>query len=104
MASKFFAWFDKVAADAPNTAVGKVMVANGFAVGHTGGGCLAWQKRDDATGWEAWICDEENGLGTDLDISAAEFLVGLHHDDGDYVQCDDALNLTDCLSWATAAA
>lgn len=102
-ASKFFAWFDGVNAAAVASPIGQLLTPLGYTVGHTGGGCLAWQKKDEATGWCIMICDEENGLGTDIAKDAAEFLVGLHHDDGDFVECGDALSLSDCVEWGTAA-
>lgn len=98
--SKFFEFLDAATAKAAESAVGKIMIENGYSVAHTGGGCLAWEKSDAATGWVIMICDEGNGLGDTLD---EQYLVGLHANDGDFLECEDALSLMDCLAWGAAA-
>jgi hypothetical protein len=93
----FFAWFDKVSANAATTEVGKLMLANGFEIMHTGGGCLAWDKPVGET--HLWVCDEGNGLGDKIDEL---YLVGHYNKDGDEIAVGDEPDLNAALAWCKA--
>jgi hypothetical protein len=94
----FWAWFDKVTADAAQTAVGKTMTAAGYHVAHTGGGCLVWEKTLSDGGY-LWICDAGNGLGE----SATEpYLVGCYDKEGEIIAQDEMANLHSALEWCHA--
>ncbi len=43
--SIFLTWFDATCDKAKASPVGKILTARGFDIAHTGGRCLAWEKR-----------------------------------------------------------
>ena len=81
--------------------VAEIMAANNFAAEHTGGGCLAWQRPVNDTGWYITICDEGNGLG---DTADEPFMVGLYHQHGEFIDCENTLPLADAMAWGEAKA
>ena len=95
--SKFFDWFDETVNAAKTTEVGKKMVAAGFSVLHTGGGCLVWNK-DLRNGDYLWVCTDESGLGKTVD---EVFLVGHYgkDSDGEALAHGDANGLDEALKW-----
>lgn len=62
--SDFHQWFAAVTAEAIATEVGQTLAGAGFGVEHTGGGCLAWERRG-ADGGYVYITDDDSGLGVD---------------------------------------
>jgi hypothetical protein len=88
--TKFGEWYDGVKAAAPQTATGRLAVAAGFHVAHTGGGCLL----DD--GRYLWVCDEGNGLGERFD---EPFLVGFYDSEGESIDGDTMPSLKVALEW-----
>ena len=60
-AKRFFTWFDTVTDKASRSAVGKILTAQGWAVQHTGGGCLAWDKTNGK--YFVWITSDGTDLG-----------------------------------------
>ena len=97
--SRFHTWFDGVVAKAATTEIGKRMLADGYSVQHTGGGCLAWE-RQFADGRYVYICDEGNGLGDEM---GELYLCGLYDKDGDSIDVDAAQGLDKALDWAREA-
>jgi hypothetical protein len=93
--STFWEWFDKTAADAAQTAVGKLAIAAGFKVQHTGGNCLAWEKQT-TQGRYFWISTEDAGLGNDPN---EPYWVGLYTTDGDVIAETEGSSLIDVLDW-----
>jgi hypothetical protein len=88
-AKRWFDWFDTICAKAKASPVGKILTARGFAISHTGGGCLAWEK-STATHY-AWITGEDGvSLEDDAtDPSTIEFIVGLYDQDGEIDEGDN---------------
>jgi hypothetical protein len=95
----FFGWFDKKEAAAKATPVGEAMIAAGYRLEHTGGGCLTWAKYFDDKSY-IWICDEGNGPGDKLD---EHYLLGLYISNGDDWIQDEIFGLKAALAWADAA-
>jgi hypothetical protein len=60
------AWWEGVVAAANATPEGQALTASNFALEHTGGGCTAWERPVDSTGWTIMITDSE-GLGHALE-------------------------------------
>lgn len=84
--SRFFEWFDTLVVEAAQSDDGKLFMAAGFVLHHTGGGCTAW-RRDIGTGSSILITDSG---GTDHRLAASYaidpgrrdcWLIGIHHDD-----------------------
>lgn len=101
----FWQWFDSRKAQALATDIGKFMASRGYDVTHTGGGCLAWEglSRDH---WQAWITDDDAGLGDDLsDWQASQtFCAMLCHDDsGEFVEGPAEVTIEAALAWAEDA-
>jgi len=99
------AWWDDVVAKANATPEGQVFTASNFTLEHTGGGCTAWERPVDNTGWRVLITDSE-GLGHSLEGKHAYdpdredcWLIGAHNDDGDSFrdECDEALTAEEAL-------
>lgn len=93
----FWQWFDGIVEAAPETTIGSIMVAAGYEVTHTGGGCLAWRKEAPNGGY-ALICDEGNGLGDKL---AETYLTGFYDVEGEFKDEDQGCveTLRDALIW-----
>jgi hypothetical protein len=81
------------------SAVGRIMTANGYTVAHTGGGCLCWERTLPG-GFYLWICDEGNGLGEVID---QPYLVGCYDRDGAFDN-DTAPNLAAAIAWCNQRA
>lgn len=107
--SAFFTWFDAVNANAAKNAAGAFMRDAGYTIAHTGGGCLAWEKKaDTAPHWSVWICDEGNGLGIEelgeAFQTAAGFMCQLCHDEsGEFITGPQESTIGECMAWATRA-
>ncbi len=95
----YWQWFDGVVAKAAETEIGNIMKGAGYAVAHTGGGCLAWEKPLDNGGY-LWICDEGNGLGDKID---EPYLVGHYDREGEIVADDSTDNLFAAIAWCVRA-
>jgi len=85
MSDAFFSWLDRTTADARATPLGARMVAAGYGIDHTGGGCLAWAKTN-AAGDCVWITYND-GISLlpegDETAEAAQWLVGLYLNNSD---------------------
>lgn len=93
--NKFFDWFSSWVKTASDTEVGKLAIAAGYSVAHTGGGCLCWEHNlSDAT--YLWICDEGNGLG---DSTSETYLVGFYTEDGEVIDDGSVENFAAALAW-----
>lgn len=94
----FWGWFDNVVEGAKTTDVGQTMLAAGYHVAHTGGGCLTWEKTVGHLVF--WVCDEGNGLGDKLDEA---YLVGVYPADSavDFIALDSdvMLDLKRAIEW-----
>lgn len=98
------AWFDELVAEARRTDDGKSFGAAGFELAHTGGGCTAW--RLDLG--ECFILITDSG-GTDhrlgdgyaADPARADcWLIGLHLNDGEYSDGDEAATAVEAIAVA----
>lgn len=84
--SRFFEWFDALSAEAEHTEDGKLFIAAGFTLEHTGGGCTAWRRDIGQRGF-ILITDSagtDHRLGNTYAADACRpdcWLVGLHRDD-----------------------
>lgn len=106
--TRFFAWFDGVTAEADKTPAGQFMAGHGYTITHTGGGCLAWEKRLPGTDFAIWICDGDAGLGIeehgDKFQVATDFGCMLtHHESGDYANGLGSVTVAECIAWGEAA-
>jgi hypothetical protein len=77
--TKFFTWLDDVCRKAKKSKPGKVLMAAGFTVYHTGGGCLAWRK-DYPGKVYVLLTDDVDGANLNLDESD-DWLIGIYRDD-----------------------
>lgn len=80
-------------------AVGKMMTAAGYAVQHTGGGCMAWERRVEPSGAYLWVCTPGQDLGETTD---EEYLVGFYDADGNTLADGEVSNLAAALKWCEA--
>jgi hypothetical protein len=101
----FFEWFDGVNAATFATPAGAFMKENGFAIAHTGGGCLAWSKAQGD--WELWIVDGDAGLGAeehgDAFQTAMDFSCQIQNKDGDFIEGLSGTTIAECIDWGNAA-
>lgn len=94
----FWTRFNEMAAAAEQTETGKLFAASNFHVGHNGGGCTAWERPVDETGWKVLITDSE---GFSHESEDGKWIVGAHHESGEFVErCVEA----DSIAAAIAAA
>ena len=95
---RWHTWWEGVVAVANATPEGVAFTNDNFQLTHTGGGCTAWERDVDDTGWRILITDSE-GLGHKLEATDANgvapdyWLVGGQHDDHD--------TGTECVKCAT---
>lgn len=82
----FQEWFDKTSAEALATADGQTFSDSNFSFDHKGGGTTAFTRDIDDTQWTVIITDSE-GCHALIDpaIEGDFYMVGLHHDDGAFV-------------------
>lgn len=98
----FFTAFDKNAKAALATPDGAEFADSNFSFSHTGGGCHAFQRDIDDTGWTVVITDSE-GVGALIDpaIEGDFYMVGLQHDDGAFVNpTEEAKTAEDAIAIA----
>lgn len=95
---KFWNWYLNVQKTAPQTPVGKIMTEAGYSIGHTGGGCLVWERNTAGDGY-LWICDLGQGLGKSVEES---YLVGFYDKEGEILAQGDVPSLTAALEWCEA--
>ena len=93
--ASFTDWFDRVEREAKDTEVGKLAIAAGYHVSHTGGSCLAWARVVENDRY-LWICDEGNGLGNKVD---EPYLVGYYDENGEALADATVPNLRAALQW-----
>lgn len=88
--SIFLTWFDATCDKAKASPVGKILTARGFDIAHTGGRCLAWEKRTPShycriTAHGADLGDEA------ADPAAVLFEVGLYAVNGTWLTENDLI-------------
>lgn len=90
--SKFWAWFDATNARALETDDGKEFAAAGFKLDHTGGGCTAWRRDIEATGWAIVITTDDSGHGlTAEDVAnGGHYVVFVQHNEDDAYSASEA--------------
>jgi hypothetical protein len=95
-AARWQVWWKGVVDTANATPEGQIFNASNFHVEHTGGGCTAWERPVDDTGWTILITDSE-GLGHSLEGDhcyrpgfADCWLIGAHDNDGEGTECEEA--------------
>lgn len=93
-ANRFFSWLEKVEAKAKRSRIGRLMAKEGYAVSHTGGGCLVWEK-NLPNGHYLWVCDLDQGLGEKF---REAYLVGCYDADGDFDN-NEVADLRAALAW-----
>jgi hypothetical protein len=107
--ARFWTWFDGVNANAKESPAGAFMAAQGYTIAHTGGGCLAWEKKLSADSqWSVWIVDGDAGLGIeehgDAFQTATDFGCMLTHDEsGEFVNGLQETTIGACMAWAERA-
>jgi hypothetical protein len=97
---RFWKWWDKMQEAGRTSPAGKVLVAAGFTIAHTGGGCLAWE-RTAATAY-VWICHGNETLGDEVENPEAEiWAVGVYSADGDrFSMAQDVSGLSTAIALA----
>lgn len=106
--SRFWQWFEGVEANARADVNGAFMANNGYSIAHTGGGCLAWEKKaSPESQWSVWVVDDDAGLGLDLAgafQTSKTFGAMLCHDDsGEFINGPQGATIGECMAWATRA-
>jgi hypothetical protein len=105
--SNFWKWFDEVKAKASATEYGAAMVAAGFELGHTGGGCTAWEKQIGG-GWFILVTNDD----ASHELENGDIVIGVHGPNCEYTSTHsyaatvaDAIALTNvhALAWRFAA-
>jgi hypothetical protein len=82
MTSKFWEWFDATAKAAGETFDGKMFIADGFELSHTGGGCTAWEKPIAGTPWVLTIVSDDSSHILELDYPESQWLLMVQHSEG----------------------
>ncbi|MER8619214.1 hypothetical protein NKG99_20645 [Mesorhizobium sp. M1409] len=107
-AERWRIWWTGVVAVADGTPEGQAFNAGGFHLEHTGGGCTAWERPVDGTGWRILITDSE-GLGHTLEGDHSFrpgkpdcWLIGAQSDDDDGTDCEEADSVEQALEIADA--
>lgn len=90
--SKFWAWFDATNARALETDDGKEFAAAGFKLDHTGGGCTAWRRDIEATGWAIVITTDDSGhvLTAEDVANGGHYVVFVQHNEDDAYSASEA--------------
>jgi len=108
--ARYFAFLDRVTADAEASPAGKILKAAGFAVHNSGGNCMLWMKESpDRRAYlylSAQFADDASDLGVGLaDLARPVWAVGIYDtsDSGIFDENDDALSLADAIQWGDAA-
>lgn len=101
----FWQWFGGVEKDALASPAGVFMKGHGYGIAHTGGGCLAWEKR--GTDWQVWVTDGDAGLGVEEHgaafQTARDFGCMLTNEDGDFVNGPQGSTIEECIEWGQTA-
>lgn len=103
--SRFWQWFDSLAASAILTDDGKLFANAGFSLDHTGGGCTGWRR--DIEGTSKFILITNGDLGhelsaEDVDYFGMTWLCGVHDLEtcGYSTRCEQSTSVTRILAYA----
>lgn len=92
---RFWAWLEETKMKHSETDHGKKLIAAGFEIWHTGGGCLAWGKTIEANGNYFLITDDDAGIEFD-----GTFFVGHYAEDSDEaIDQTETENLEPAIEW-----